>query len=241
MDEYFVKLDWDSEFFGFNVAKITCNYLKERQMSEVLRYLNERKFRLVYWSLPAASQEMVSMAQRMGGLLVDEKVTFVRNIRSPRNGISDSESLVQPYVKEAPEEALINLALSSGDFSRFKVDSCFPAELFVKLYTAWITRSVRKEIAWQVLVAVERGVLHGMVTLGERAKRGDIGLLAVAASARGKGIGKQLIAAADREFYARGYEFGQVVTQRANIPACRLYEVCGYKVDKIENVLHFWI
>jgi dTDP-4-amino-4,6-dideoxy-D-galactose acyltransferase len=92
-----------------------------------------------------------------------------------------------------------------------------------------------------VLVAKEGRATLGMVTLGEKEKRGDIGLVAVSPEARGKRIGRLLVAAAERGFSARGYSLAQVVTQCVNKSACRLYEACGYRVEKIESVLHFWL
>lgn len=72
-----------------------------------------------------------------------------------RRGCLDGSVSIVPYTAAAPDSELLSLALNSGEFSRFKLDPLFSAELFEKLYTRWITRSVRKEIAWQVLVAKE--------------------------------------------------------------------------------------
>jgi dTDP-4-amino-4,6-dideoxy-D-galactose acyltransferase len=80
-----------------------------------------------------------------------------------------------------------------------------------------------------------------MATLGDKNERGDIGLLAVAADKRGQGLGIQIVNGALQEFKAKGYELAQVVTQQDNIPACRLYERCGFTVEKVENFYHFWL
>ena len=33
----------------------------------------------------------------------------------------------------------------------------------------------------------------------------------------------------------------QVVTQKANIPACAFYNKMGFKIELIENIYHFWL
>jgi hypothetical protein len=39
----------------------------------------------------------------------------------------------------------------------------------------------------------------------------------------------------------RGIYIGRVVTQGANHRACALYEACGYRLERAENVYHFWL
>lgn len=80
-----------------------------------------------------------------------------------------------------------------------------------------------------------------MITLGRKGERADIGLVAVHSASRGKAIGSLLIRAAQARFVERGFTIGQVVTQGDNTPACRLYEKCGYRVDKVEYYFHFWL
>jgi dTDP-4-amino-4,6-dideoxy-D-galactose acyltransferase len=110
-----------------------------------------------------------------------------------------------------------------------------------KIYKLWIANSVNGEIAKQVLVYRQQQQIIGMITLGEKNNRGDIGLLAISPSHRGQNIAMQLVQAAQAQFIKDGYQFSQVVTQLDNIPACRLYEKCGYRQEKIENFYHFWL
>jgi dTDP-4-amino-4,6-dideoxy-D-galactose acyltransferase len=79
-----------------------------------------------------------------------------------------------------------------------------------------------------------------MVPVGEKNGRGDIGLLAVDSSMRGKKLGIALVNAAQQWTIENGFTTAQVVTQGENVSACRFYEKCGYRIDKIENVYHFW-
>ena len=91
------------------------------------------------------------------------------------------------------------------------------------------------------MVVKEHEDLLGLITLGAKGDRADIGLLAVAGHTRNKGIGRALVANADHQFAERGYALAQVVTQRSNLGACKLYEACGYQIENVENVFHFWL
>lgn len=111
----------------------------------------------------------------------------------------------------------------------------------LSMYKTWIRNSVNGQIADAVLVARHAGRIAGMVTVGRKDGRGDIGLFAVHPEMRGKNLGTALALSARDWFCRQGLESAQVVTQRSNTGACRLYEKCGYRVEKVEYYYHFWL
>lgn len=241
MERNYSHLEWESNFFGFNVARIDKIDIGDTGLTSTLQELKSKNYCMVYWFVPSEYREIASIAYRHGGFLADEKVTYIKGLVNSCLIKGPSLYVTVPYPYEEPDRALVNLAIQSGVYSRFRLDPSFPDALFEKLYTCWITRSVRKEIAWQVLVVQDASELLGFITVGTKEKRGDIGLMAVASHARGRGIGELLMVDAEKCFVERGYAIVQVVTQRANNKACRLYESCGYQIDKIENIFHFWL
>ena len=70
---------------------------------------------------------------------------------------------------------------------------------------------------------------------------GDELRIAVDENYRGKGLGAGLVRSANAWFLKQGYFVAQVVTQGRNLAACKLYENCGYSLEKIENYYHFWL
>lgn len=241
MEQNYSHLEWDSNFFGFNVARINRVDIDGTGLISTLQELKSKNYRMVYWYVPVEQAETLRFAQAHGGFLADQKVTYIKELTNTVLAQGSSLYFTVPYIDAEPDAALIRLALQSGGHSRFRLDPLFPDVLCDKLYTCWITRSVRKEIAWQLLVARDANELMGLITLGTKEKRGDIGLMAVASNARGRGIGQLLMVDAERCFMERGYAIAQVVTQRANSEACRLYESCGYRIERINNVFHFWL
>jgi len=230
-------LDWDSGFFGMGVARITEPTLAKRNLADILLALKREGVKLAYWP---SSRECEDEARGLGGYLVDAKTTFAIDLL----GLSDdllSIDLVEPYSPSMPVAELEELAVLSGACSRFALDPRIPRDKVAALYRTWMNRSLAKEMASEVLVIREGSSVVGVVTLGEKNGRGDIGLIAVDAGHRGRRYGEKLVRAAQKWFIENGYARGQVVTQGKNLPACRLYAGCGYSVEKVEYFYHFWL
>ena len=232
-------LDWDSDLFGVKVARIADPSLPTEKLTDLLSVLKQQCVKLVYWSSGRECDD--DEAKRLCGHLVDTKTTFAMDFRSLNLDDFNSIDIVEAYSQSMPIADIEDLAIQSGEYSRFAVDPNLPREKYLALYKIWINRSLDKEIASEVLVIQEAGRVVGMVTLGEKNRRGDIGLIAVGTSYRGKKYGYKLVRAAQRWFVKNGYIFGQVVTQGMNIPACNLYKKCGYSIEKIEYIYHFWL
>lgn len=236
-------LEWDSEFFGFTVARILPDKLQLQELEETLRCMQREKVSLAYWASNPDDGESQEAARSCGGVLADRKVTFVidaEDIRT-RSHSAALSAVVEEYTDLLPAPELEDLAIQAGIYSRFKVDPRIPANRFVDLYKLWIQNSVNKKIADTVLVIRDKGKAVGMVTVGQKGDRADIGLIAVDVSMRGRSLGLSLVRAAQEWTISKGYLVAQVVTQGENLSACRLYEKCGYHVDKVENIYHFWM
>jgi dTDP-4-amino-4,6-dideoxy-D-galactose acyltransferase len=232
-------LDWDSDFLGIKVARITQPQLDMHELSGTLSELRREKVKLVYW--PSEQEFELNTRAQFRGLLVDLKTTFVVDLSSLDFTKIAHDGIVEPFTDSMSMANLEDLAIQSGEYSRFAVDPNLPKEKFASLYKTWIDRSVRKEIASEVLVIRGDRKIVAMVTLGEKNGRGDIGLLAVDTKYRGRKYGEKLVGAAQRWFIGQGYRYGQVVTQGQNIPACNLYLKCHYSVERVEYFYHFWL
>jgi dTDP-4-amino-4,6-dideoxy-D-galactose acyltransferase len=240
-NDRFHHLSWDTKFFGFKTARITPALLQETEFHELIETLRANGYVLVYWPADMSIPERFGpVIERHGGFLADMKTTFVRSL-----GAVDTNAVIAPgivpYQSTMPEAEMVGLALQSGVLSRFAADPRIPAEKVEALYAQWIVKSMDRSIAEEVLVVRSEGTIGGLITLGNKNGRGEIGLLAVGQSHRGKGYGRALVNAAIRWFAVNGYSDSQVVTQGANHAACRLYEACGYRVESVQAFYHIWV
>jgi dTDP-4-amino-4,6-dideoxy-D-galactose acyltransferase len=237
------RLDWDSKHFGFPVARIAAA-IDDDRLEQALSTARREGVRLVYWSTSADRAAPAAVLSAFNGLLADRKATFARALGSINEETSAERGLhVAAYGAGQASPDLVALAIAAGVHSRFAVDSRIERAKFESLYRVWIERSVRREIAGDVLIAHDGRAnqpLAGMITVKVTGDVGNIGLVAVAEAYRGQGVGSRLIEAAHRWMNDRRAAKSTVVTQLANSAACRLYERAGYDIEQVENVYHFW-
>jgi dTDP-4-amino-4,6-dideoxy-D-galactose acyltransferase len=236
----FQKLHWDSELFGYGVAKITSGSLNVAELNKVLAELRKNEIKLAYWSTDPKDRKSNNAAIANEGLLVDTKTTYLRRLLSTDTLLDMTDSVIS-YLNKNVNNKVLSLALESGLYSRFRLDPHFKNNEFENLYKMWIENSLNGKIAKDVLVYCENDEELGLITLGTKDKRGDIGLLAVDESARGKSIGKILMHAAFEKFKELGFKKIQVVTQKSNTGACKFYEKLEFEKEKEENIYHFWL
>jgi GNAT superfamily N-acetyltransferase len=85
---------------------------------------------------------------------------------------------------------------------------------------------------WALLSAWSAGQRVGGLVIAERHMVWD---LRVAPALRGRGLGTQLFAAAERWIRAHGGRRLDVETQNVNLPACRFYESRGCRLVRVER------
>jgi dTDP-4-amino-4,6-dideoxy-D-galactose acyltransferase len=227
----FEELSWDTDFFGFGVGRLHGD-MSQTRLPEIYKEMAAKNIRLAYYF----SEKAVAFPQNRlyHAQLMDIKVTYLKDV-----DVHACDEHVQPYSKEYPDAKLIALAIESGVYSRFKKDEAIPVSKYEELYKMWIVNSVNKKIANEVLVYKIGNIIAGFVTIGEKNKRADIGIIAVDSEFRGRGIGKALMISA--EYVASSnFKIIQVVTQGSNTAACKLYTSCGYSIESVFYVYHLW-
>lgn len=238
--QLFQILDWDSTFFGYQVAKITASRLAKDELKHLLERLAHEGVRLVCWFVDSGDEVSNAAAQENNGFLADEKVIYLRSIPLDQTDNTSSEK-IKSYLLKSASKPLISITLQSGEYSRFKVDPHFRHQEFERLYEKWLENSLNGKLAREVCVYVDNGLEVGILTLGEKNKRADIGLLAVDKKFRRKHIGTCLVRGAFKKSYELGYSEIQVASQKKNVIAKKFYEALGFAEESVSNVYHFWL
>ena len=233
----FDVLDWDSDLFGFPVARLRRHVLIPHTYGNALKALKEAGIRLAYAVTPWDDRETRAVIEQAGGLMVDRRVRYRKEV----SGTGAFPSLVEVWHGPNCTPELEALALESGHQSRFRIDPKIPSGVFPRLYLTWIRRSVLGEVADAVLVSMRAGRVIGMVSLSANDTRAAVGLMAVDQAHRRAAIGLRLMEAAEAWAHARGAETLDVVTQGANTAACTLYKASGCVVAEEQAVYHVWL
>lgn len=231
-----MMLDWDTSFFGFKVSKVSDVINSKSELVELLDLIKDKGIKLTYYS---SENELNSVPGGLGELdikKVDRKITFEKTIDQK----CEYHSCIESFHKDFPNQKLIDLAIESGVHSRFRFDERIDKVKFEDLYRQWITNSVNRKIANEVLIFVKDNEIAGFVTIGDKMGHAEIGMIAVDNAFRGKGIGRALMSGAEKWSFEHQYDHIVVVTQAANLAACGLYQNCGYQVKSKEYFYHIW-
>lgn len=227
-----VPLHWDSDFFGLRIAKAVV--ASEEDIATLARQKVDLRnhFDLIY-VFSGPSLEMPFEKAK----LVDKKAVF--SLSAPE--CYEVNPSIMSWGSPIASDALISLALVSGKYSRFKLDESFPAGSYEKLYTRWIEQSVNKAMATDVFCYMADDAPRGLVTLDFHDGQGVIGLVAVDEDYQHRGIGKALIKHAISYVHDLQGERLSVATQMDNEPACRLYLGCGFSLESVTKIWHWWL
>jgi dTDP-4-amino-4,6-dideoxy-D-galactose acyltransferase len=232
-----VRLAWDSDHFGFAIGRLLSPTFSEVDLTKALHSADTEGIRCLYWlSDPDAAQ--TALGERAGFKKVDVRVQLGADLRSEPRRVD-----AVPGIREAVESDLVPLkALASRSHrnTRFYTDRSFERTAADTLYAAWIERSF-SDATQTVYVSGPPGEPGGYIAFGVT-EEGDgvIGLVAVAPSQRGAGIGSALVSAAMRRLAARGIQRLDVVTQGDNHAAQNLYYGLGFKERNRSIWLHRW-
>lgn len=234
-------LKWDSDYFGFGVASIINSKCRHETLTKLLGDLKSKNVRLVYWASDPGDKESQEAAEKLGGILADKKTLFSKTLKDFNENNIESSNIIAEYTQNTATDDLIKLGISSGEYSRYKTDTKITTAQFEGLYKLWVINSVNRKAADIVFVNYRGDNIAGMVTVKKNGDSGLIGLIAVDKTMQGKNLGTGLVNKTLIWSKKQGCRNARVVTQLENKPACRLYEKCGYSIEKIQNFYHFWL
>lgn len=225
-------LAWDSEFWGFPVARLRGGDLSPNRAHDAVAWCTARGVRCAFLLTDGAEAEPAAVAAAAGFRAVDTRITLAREPDDP--GPATAPALVRPGA-EADREWIADLAADAHTDTRFFFDSRFPRERARELYRRWALRPLAED-GRELLVAEDDGDAVGylIVVTDEPA----IDLIAVKSTAQGSGVGTALVQAAIERFPDKQV---QVVTQARNVAAMRLYESTGFRVVRSETWHHLWL
>jgi dTDP-4-amino-4,6-dideoxy-D-galactose acyltransferase len=233
-----VALDWDSNHWSRRVGRVDRCPTGEPGLS-----LNEicasDHFDFLYLTVPLDGLAVIHAAEDVGFRFMEIRVDLMRTLDEPATaeplaidsiGLADSSHLT----------AAETLAAASHRDTRFARDTHLDPDSVSNLYRMWIRRDFDRD-GWALYVATEAdGSIDGYITFGTDLC-GDvrIGLVGVAESARGRGIGSRLVSSVVHAASELGAKDLKVVTQAANKKALQLYHRHGFESIQEDVSMHW--
>ena len=225
-------LVWDSEHFGFPIARVSEPGSVVR-LEKAVDTADKAGVRCLTALIGSDSTEAISAAESLGFRCYDIRVEFDRGIRGDLGSIDG--------VRRATEEDIEALTSMAGErflASRFYADPHFSDDSVRDLYVAWLRRGSMTESRLVLTTDGRQGFV--VCHLDHPVRLGIIELIVVSAQSERRGYGGRLLRAAETAFAEAGLDQVQVVTQGRNLSAQRLYQRHGYRTSAMALWFHRW-
>ena len=232
---------WDSQFFGFSVAR--CTVRQPEDVDLALQWSRSRGVRLLITRCDAADTAAIHQMESAGFLLMDTFVRYRFDLRSkpvPPAGELDVHSFRPRDVSAIREVAASAFRGYIGHFHR---DLRLDRARCDQLYIEWAANSCQeKQLADDVLVAELDGHVVAFATLKTLTSSVAEGsLFGVHANAQGRGIYRALIAHSLEWCSVRGKEVMEVDSQVNNYSVQRVWQRLGYEIYASGHTFHCWL
>ena len=180
-----IKLDWDTTFFGFDIGVVRKISFSKEDFVALKKISSSYKLVYICTLKPIEKHFLNDFFYE-----VDCKNTFSKDLSQDSYISINLDNSYSVFRGRSPSLEMVDLAIQSGEYSRFKCDSNFPKDGFKRLYSQWIINEVDNDNC-DVIVHTLNGIIDGMITLSYFDHYAQVGLLAVSTETRGNGIGKR--------------------------------------------------
>lgn len=232
-------LDWDSQFFGIDIAEIAEPRLSEGQAKEAMDWCASRGVRCLYWLVDPQDSTSIDVATSQGFRFADVRMSFAIKSSAAQSLKPSVASMSSRVASQEDCPALALIADESHRDTRFYYDPHFDRGKCHELYRTWICNSVAG-FADTVLIITKGQDIAGYVTCKKTKNAGRIDLLAVEQAHRGQGVGRQLIWLALNYFSDVQADHVEVSTSIRNLAAQRLYVSSGFLPSDNRVWYHRW-
>lgn len=234
------KLDWDSKFFGFNIAYVSCLHLSENIMRIISEYVDTYNIRVIEYLCNCHDRRSVLIAEREGFSFVDIRLTFFRKLKD----FKPSGSLLGFVFRKANDNDINELEKMAGQIytnSRYYFDDGFGVSKAKEYYESWIRKAVKGEFDNECWCLIDGTKIVAFCSLRfSKSKHAQIGLIGVDEKFLGQGVGKKMIQNVMLMLSCKGFSELEVVTQGRNYLAQNLYQSVGFKTKETQLWYHKW-
>lgn len=223
------KLDWDSEFFGLNIASINTES-NDIDFGSIENFVKENKIEFVQACCQTSDRTLINKLEKEGFNFCDLRVTYSIDLRkiSPEKGkiiFADENDI--PAIKEIAGKVFLQ-------DSRYNYEK-FDIEKVKEFYQTWAEKAVYGTFDDFCLKSKDNGSLTGFISGKFREGIANIGLVGVSENYQGKGVGTELMKGFFDYCLKKGVSNVEVVTEGRNLRANNYYIKSGYGLKSIES------
>ena len=231
------KDEFNSKIFNLKMGNIVDanESLSLKEIDNIIQNAYENKYQHLSIKVPTNQKENLNNLIQKGFSLVDTQIMFLINTNQP-NSTEKNEIIIRDYVEDN-KECIANIAKQSFSIDRYHSDKSLDDSLCDYYYSKWAENSC-EGLSDKVLVAYIEHKVCGFITINYHDKSATIGLAAVDAQYRGKGIFTALIKRALKELNDKNINALYYGTQLENKPILKAMGHLGGVICNSNYVLH---
>jgi ribosomal protein S18 acetylase RimI-like enzyme len=235
-----LKLKWDSNFHGYNVAYLSCMHLTPNILCQIEKFIRRENIRLVEYLCNCHDRRSVLSAEENDFHFVDIRLSYRMKIQDKTHC-----SLGNFLFRKADEHDIPVLqAISKYIYkdSRYFFDNNFDREKVYEFYQGWVQKGVLGQYDDECWCLCDKDLPVAFCTVKYKdSKTAAIGLVGVDVDYQSNGLGKKTMYSMFNMLMDKGIQDVFVVTQGRNYPAQRLYQSVGLRTHATQLWYHKWI
>lgn len=211
-------LGWESGFFALSSAKLVWD-----ELAAPVQAADLQPYALVQAKVPAARLDLADGLAHLGFQLAEGEVDLALSLPASLPAHALPSGWRCRVATETDIALLRSAAAQTFAHSRFRAP-WYQASDSGRFYAEWIEKAIRGTFDHQCLLIEQDEQILGFVTLRDLGQQqARIGLLAAMPACAGRGVGQQLMWAAQNWCQTQGISTLRVATQTGNVAALRLY------------------
>lgn len=235
-----LKLEWDSNFFGYHIAYLSCMHLTENIIYQVEKFIKKEDIRLVEYLCNCHDRRSVLSAEKNGFHFVDIRLSYRKIIRKK------SDCCLGEFLFRRAEERDIPILRAISKYiytdSRYFFDGNFNREKIVEFYQLWVQKGVLGQYDDECWCLCHKDLPVAFCTIKYKdSKTVDIGIVGVDENYQSNGLGQRIMYSIFNMLVDKSIQDISVVTQGRNYPAQRLYQNVGFRTYATQLWYHKWI
>jgi len=219
-------LPWDTEFFGFRVARAD---LTRGELERVVERAQAGKVECVYLTVDGDHPEVVQEAILRGARLVQFRLKAHRDTRRVPRDPDPSTRLARP----ADRPKVLKLARELSSMSRFAADPRFPQDRVADLYEHQMVRCLESGV-----VAVPTDDARGVCAVSVDGSDAYVQVAYIDPSERHRALGQALILTAMQAVDAKRV---YAAAKASNMGVIRTSLSLGFRIREFAVLMHLWL
>ena len=237
MTALLTPLPWDSEFFGFPIAKVELTHRSPADLASIEAEARDAGFACLYGSLDPIDAQPSVIVQGQGWRFVDAAIMYSLHPREPELPCPPGISLRLGTPEDLPELAPMVALLAP--WSRFAVDPRFGQDTGRRVQSAWIERAATGATGDFERVVAGDDVDGALVAFISRARNPEPVIDTIGTAAVGAGAARALVGVS-RSWAGDGPLLGGPIAAR-NVTASRFVQTLGYRATWTRYLYHRWL